>query len=139
MQMTDLVAQLLAQPLIKPGQRFVKQENRRFQDECTGKSNALPLPRGKLVNPAPLETFEGNDSKHVRCALPPRRRVYSAYLKAIGDVLRDGHVRKQAEVQEDVGNNRLVVDLGRPIENYGGGKVHSASSFVGRTETVESG
>src|SRR5260370_18304811 len=101
MQMTDLVAHLLTQPLIKPRQRFVKQENRRFQDEGTGKSNALPLPRGKLVNPAPLETFEGNNSEHVRCPLPPRRRVYPAYLKAIGYVLRDGHVRKQAEVLED--------------------------------------
>src|SRR5207237_6157026 len=42
-------------------------------------------------------------------------------------------------VQGDVGNDRLVVDLGHPMENYGGGKVHSASSLVGRTETVESG
>src|SRR5437588_853862 len=101
MQMTDLVAQLLAQPFIKPGQGLVEQENRRFQDECTGKSDPLTLPGGKLVHPAPLETFKGNDSEHVRCALPARRRIDPAYLEAIGDVLRDGHVRKQAEVLED--------------------------------------
>src|ERR1700712_4871289 len=101
MQTTDLVAQLLSQPFIKLGQSLVEQKHRRFQNERSGESNASTLPGGKLVHPAPLETFEGNDSEHVRCALPPRRPIDPIYLEAIGDVLRDGHVRKQAEILED--------------------------------------
>jgi len=38
MQTTDLVAQLPAQAFIKSGQGLVEQENRRFQDDGTGKA-----------------------------------------------------------------------------------------------------
>src|SRR5712671_5892631 len=101
MQATDLVAQLPAQVFIEPRQWLIEEENGGVQDQCARESNTLTLSSGELVHAAPLVTFKGDDSKHLGRAPPSRRRIDAAHPEAVGDVLRDGHVRKQAKVLED--------------------------------------
>ncbi len=57
-QPAELVAHLLAQPLVKAGQRLVEKQDARLHHQCPGERDALPLAAGHHADLARTEATE---------------------------------------------------------------------------------
>ena len=91
----ELELHLLAQLEIERTQRLVEQQDLGSVDQGAGDSDALLLATGQLVGLAPLKAAELHQIEHFHHALANLVLGNLLHLEAVGDVVEDGHVRKQ--------------------------------------------
>jgi hypothetical protein len=84
-----------AQISVERGEGLVEEQHPRADHEGAGKRHPLLLPAGELARPAVLQPFELDEGKRFRDAMCDLRTGDAAHLEAVGDVRRDGHMRKQ--------------------------------------------
>ena len=91
----ELELHLFAQLEIERTQRLVEQQDLGSVDQGTGDSDALLLAAGQLVGLAPLKAAELHQVEHLHHALANLVLRNLLHPQAVGDVVEDGHVRKQ--------------------------------------------
>ncbi len=110
----DLVLHLLAQAAVESAQRFVHQDEFRFEDESTGDRHALLLAARQLRRLPVLKALELHQAERTLHPLPPKNRLDSADLERKGQIAAHRHVREQGVVLEHHADAPLV---GRQIVN----------------------
>ena len=91
----ELELHLLAQLEIERTQRLIEQQDLGPVDQGTGDSDALLLTTGQLVGLAPLKAAELHQIEHFQHALTNLVLRSLLHLETVGDVVENGHVRKQ--------------------------------------------
>ena len=121
----ELELHLLAQLEIERTQRLVEQQDLGSVDQGAGDSDALLLAAGQLIWFAPLKAAELHQVEHLHHALANLVLGNLLHPQAVGDVVEDGHVRKQRVALE----HRVHVALERLlIGHVGAGKQDLACS-----------
>ena len=91
----ELELHLLAQLEIERTQRLVEQQDLGSVDQGAGDSDALLLAAGQLIWFAALKAAELHQVEHLHHALANLVLGNLLHPQAVGDVVEDGHVRKQ--------------------------------------------
>ena len=101
----ELAVQLRARDRIERAERLVHQQDRRIGGQRARDADALPLAARQLERPARARRSPaaGRPARAARAiARVDARRVPAQQPRHDADVLRDGHVRKQPDLLEDV-------------------------------------
>ncbi len=97
-------------------------------------SHALPLTAGKLCRLLFALPFQRNQRQKLLCPLPAFRLADAARLKPEGDILPNGHQRKQRKALEDQRGRALVGAEPRHIlladENAACGRLQEAGNHA---------
>ena len=97
----DLLVHALAGHLVERTERFVHEQDRRFERECPGDSHALLHPARKLPGVMPGELPEVDEVEHLLGPCLALRLVGAHDLEREGHVLGDGPPLEQDRRLED--------------------------------------
>ncbi len=124
----------LAGERIEGAERLVEQHHARLSRERTGDADALLLAAGELGGPAVADErrIELDHLEQLVDTLPAMRsRVPAEQRRSDRDVLRDGHVREEADLLED------VADLAPQHVGLHGGGVFAVEQHAARRRLDE--
>ena len=111
----QLQLHLLAQLHVQRSERLVEEQRCGPVDERTGERDALLLAAGKLARSPALHPLQGDDSQQVVHTVVVLRLRHALDLEPEGDVVVDGHVRKQGVLLEDHVHRAAVRGHGRDV------------------------
>ncbi|MCY1531503.1 hypothetical protein D9M68_667310 [compost metagenome] len=107
-QALDLELHLFAQLLVQGAERFVHQHDVRREDQCAGQCHPLPLAAGELAGIAVAEVLQLDQGQVLVDLGVDLFPGLLADLQRVGEVLADGHVRKQCVLLEHHADVALV-------------------------------
>ncbi len=94
----ELDLQVEAQRPVERGERLVEQQQRRIDGERSRDGDTLLLPSRKLLGEPPRQPRQLHGRQQLLDARLPALAIPTAEREGIGDVLRDGHMRKERVV-----------------------------------------
>jgi hypothetical protein len=130
----ELALHCCAQMHVEIGERLVEQHERRLGDETAGKRHPLALSAREQRRPTLGKAFELDQRERGLHALPSLGILHARHRQAVGDVLRDGHVRPQRIRLEHDPDAALL----RRHLPFGRGHDRIADQDPPRVRTVES-
>ena len=111
LQALDLVLQRLARHGVERAERLVHQYDGRGCGQRAQHADALLLPAGQLGGVLVRVLLHVHHGQHLLHDLGAARLVVLEQLRHDADVLRDRHVRKQADLLDDVADVAAQLDL----------------------------
>ena len=95
LDLADLRAHIDAQLGVQVGQRFIKEQHRRFHDQGPGQSNALLLAAGQLVRHAVFHALQSHQLQHIHNFFFNGSLVHLFIDKAVADIIKYIIMREQ--------------------------------------------
>ena len=139
----ELELHLLAQLEIERTQRLVEQQDLGSVDQGASNGNALLLAAGQLIGFAALKAAELHQVEHLHHALANLVLGNLLHPQAVGDVVEDGHVRKQRVALEHgvhVALERLLIGhIGAGKQNLARRRLLKAGDHAQRRRLARAG
>ena len=95
LQSLDFDLHIETQVLVQRGKGFVQQQDPRSHRKRTRKGNALLLSTRQLPRLTIAKAFHSHGPEHFRHALSLIRFGIATRIKAVGDIVADGHMREE--------------------------------------------